>query len=450
MSNNIRYGSVCSGVEAASVAWHSLGWTPAWLSEIAEFQSKVLSYRFPDVPNLGDMTKIAEGISNGTIEAPDILVGGTPCTSFSTAGLRQGMNDPRGQLTLHYVKILEAIDANRKQNGKQPAIALWENVIGVFSDKTNGFGNLLAALAGLDEAIETKTGKWPSAGVVCGPTRRVAWRVLDAKYFGVAARRRRVFVCATSNETVEHSTNLDPTKILAFSKAMQGNPRDCQVSWKDHTTGFTRCFDPSGRFPTCLKHEPNTIGNESSTAFQPGMMARLANQPIDEQSHTIIASINDNLPTVLTTTFQPGLMSRLGKPPSDELSHTLMAKSGSNHQTISSFTPFLDVRRAYDSLIDEQAPTLITFKASNVCITGKQILRRLTPVEYERLQGFPDDWTLIPWKRGYSTDEYRYQAMGNSMAVPVMKWLGMRIDAALTNPGQYNVTTKQINPFDSL
>ena len=143
-------------------------------------------------------------------------------------------------------------------------------------------------------------------------------------------------------------------------------------------------------------------------------------------------------------------MSRLGKPPSDELAQTLMAKSGSNHQTISSFTPFLDVRRDYDSLIDEQAPTLITFKASNICITGKQILRRLTPVEYERLQGFPDDWTLIPWKRGYSTDEYRYQAMGNSMAVPVMHWLGSRIKAALYNPQEFSVTPNKINPFDSL
>ena len=161
----MRYGSVCSGIEAASVAWHPLGWEPQWFSEIEHFPSEVLKYRFPDVPNLGDMTQLNQNpVFN---EQPiDLLVGGTPCQSFSVAGLRKGLADPRGNLMLAFLSIADK---------RRPKWILWENVPGVLS--SNGgrdFGTFLTALGNIGYGF--------------------AYRVLDAQYFGVAQRRRRVFV----------------------------------------------------------------------------------------------------------------------------------------------------------------------------------------------------------------------------------------------------------------
>jgi len=162
----MRYLSVCSGIEAASVAWHDFGWTPVGFSEIDAFPSAVLAHRFPHVPNLGDMTKYKEWpLEPGSI---DILVGGTPCQSFSVAGLRKGLEDPRGSLMLTYLAIAEHF--------RIPTL-LWENVPGVLS--SNGgrdFGAFLGALGELGY-------RW-------------AYRVLDAQHFGVPQRRRRVFVVA--------------------------------------------------------------------------------------------------------------------------------------------------------------------------------------------------------------------------------------------------------------
>jgi len=161
----MKYGSVCSGIEAASVAWHNLGWEPQWFSEIEQFPSDVLKHRFPAVPNLGDMTTINQNpIAD---ERPiDLLVGGTPCQSFSVAGLRKGLADPRGNLMLTFLSIADKL---------RPKWIVWENVPGVLS--SNGgkdFGTFLGALGELGYGF--------------------AYRVLDAQFFGVAQRRRRVFV----------------------------------------------------------------------------------------------------------------------------------------------------------------------------------------------------------------------------------------------------------------
>jgi DNA (cytosine-5)-methyltransferase 1 len=204
----MRFGSVCSGIEAASVAWHPLGWRAAWLSEIDAHASAVLAYRFPNVPNLGDMTGIATMIEARVVDAPDVLVGGTPCQGFSVAGRRGGLADPRGQLTLSYVEILDAIDDARREAGEPECIAVWENVPGVLSMGDNAFGNFLAALAGEDSALEPPGKRWPDAGIVVGPQRAIAWRVLDAQFFGLAQRRKRVFVVASARD------GFDPGEIL--------------------------------------------------------------------------------------------------------------------------------------------------------------------------------------------------------------------------------------------
>ena len=144
----MKYGSVCSGIEAASKAWESLGWKPSWFSEIEPFPSAVLAHHWPEVTNLGDMTKIADAVRAGEVEAPDVLVGGTPCQAFSIAGLREGLSDDRGQLTLSYVELANAIDAKRRERGEPESIIVWENVPGVLSSKDNAFGCFLAGLAG--------------------------------------------------------------------------------------------------------------------------------------------------------------------------------------------------------------------------------------------------------------------------------------------------------------
>lgn len=142
----MRYGSVCSGIEAATCAWHPLGWEADWFAEIEKFPSAVLAHHYPDVPNLGDMTKIAAMIRAGTVSAPDVLVGGTPCQAFSIAGLRGSMEDARGQLTLAFVKLADTIDESRLVRGKPPAIVVWENVPGVLSTADNAFGCILDPL----------------------------------------------------------------------------------------------------------------------------------------------------------------------------------------------------------------------------------------------------------------------------------------------------------------
>ncbi|EJA4992425.1 DNA cytosine methyltransferase, partial [Salmonella enterica] len=196
----MRYGSVCSGIEAASVAWESLGWQPAWFAEIEAFPSAVLATHWPDVTNLGDMTGIAAAVHAGDVEAPDVLVGGTPCQAFSIAGLRNGLADKRGQLSLSYVELANAIDDKRRERGEEEAIIVWENVPGVLSSKDNAFGCFLAGLAGESSELQPTGGKWTHAGCVSGPERTIAWRVLDAQFFGVAQRRRRVFVVASARK----------------------------------------------------------------------------------------------------------------------------------------------------------------------------------------------------------------------------------------------------------
>ncbi len=211
------YGSVCSGIEAASVAWHDLGWTPAWFSEIEAFPSDaVLTHQYPDVENLGDMTCIADRISRGEVFAPDILVGGPPCQSFSHAGLRAGLSDPRGRLTLEYVKLANTIDEVRIAQGDQPCITVWENVPGVLSSKDNAFGCFLGALAGEDCDLVPAGKKWTDAGIVFGPQRAIAWRILNTQYFGLP----NVAVASSLSQVLERGSI--PQKYFLSKKACAG------------------------------------------------------------------------------------------------------------------------------------------------------------------------------------------------------------------------------------
>ena len=334
----MKYGSVCSGIEAASVAWHGLGWHPTWFAEIQPFASAVLKHHHSSVPNLGDMTKIASNIKNGSVAAPDVLVGGTPCQAFSMAGARRSLNDARGGLTLKFVELANAIDQKRKSSGNPPAVILWENVPGVLSTKDNAFGCFLGALCGEAQPLQPAGRKWTNAGIVRGPTRTVVWRVLDAQHFGVAQRRQRVFVVACAG-------GIDPTQVL--------------FEWQTPR----RHIAPR----TATRRKPTALGGKKSGGVEP---------------YFIVGNI-------------------IGRQP-----HNGGNQLGIMPATVSRC---LTVTDRHAVVVEEGA-------------------RYLTPRECERLQGFPDDYTLIPYNKGWASDNARYVALGNSMPVPVMRWIGERIE----------------------
>ncbi len=220
----MKYISICSGIEAASTAWHGLGWTPLAFSEIEPFPSAVLAQRHPNVPNLGDMSKYREWPEELLAEC-ELLVGGTPCQAFSVAGLRKSLDDERGNLSLIYVHLFHHINEIRRKHGRSPAIALWENVPGVLSTKDNAFGCFISGLLGVDDTLETQDGKWPKAGFLGSETVRVGYRVLDAQYFAVAQRRRRVFLVAVPCELVASlGERACPSEILSLRESVLGNP----------------------------------------------------------------------------------------------------------------------------------------------------------------------------------------------------------------------------------
>jgi DNA (cytosine-5)-methyltransferase 1 len=333
----IKYGSVCSGVEAATVAWHSLGWQPQWFSEIEAFPSAVLAHHYPNVPNHGDMTKFKEWN-----DAPiDLLVGGTPCQSFSVAGLRKGLDDPRGNLMLTYLAIAARYS---------PKWLVWENVPGVLS--SNGgrdFGTFLGALGQLGYGF--------------------AYRVLDAQYFGVAQRRRRVFVVGYLGNWRRAAAVLFERQSLSGHSAPSREARE-EIA-QCLTRGVGQRYDPE------TETLPIAFGAQNSATHGASISEHVA--PTLDKSKT---------PAVAFQSSQSGV--RLS-----DTHATLDANNGP---------------RRHNGAVDGLA------------------VRRLTPRECERLQGFPDDYTLIPYRNKLAADGPRYKAMGNSMAVPVMRWIGERIE----------------------
>ncbi|HBM7600269.1 TPA: DNA cytosine methyltransferase [Enterobacter asburiae] len=556
MHKPVSYGSVCSGIEAASVAWHCLGWQPAWFAEIEKFPSAVLAYRWPDVSNLGDMTQIAAAIRAGKIDAPDVLVGGTPCQAFSVAGLRNGLADERGQLTLAFVDLVNAIDEKRREQGKPPVIVVWENVPGVFSSKDNAFGCFLAGLAGESCALESPGKRWSNAGYVLGPERAVAWRVLDAQFFGVAQRRRRVFVVATARG------DIDPAKILFESEGLRRNTppsrKARQIITPDagyrvangshwdgehnphptlnqsfNTGGIgasnQEVFSQRGSGLVCQTQYANelagtlTARHDSSPCIDRGMnvvgtyrMVAFGEYSSDETASTVkardhkdatdlavtysdvsralLAKSNDSMDETLQTyaihgTQDPCTLSNmahtLGRNHGQENAVIAFSSKDSGHDASNNISPTLRAGNSVNGnqnagsppavayafkagqgskahgigYATEQSPTLTSANSGSnqaPAIMQNMAVRRLTPVECERLQGFPDNHTLIPTqkRKQLTAEEYsylrhhrpeltaeqacrlaadgpRYKAIGNSMAVPVMRCIGSRIEEAL-------------------
>ncbi|MCC4983466.1 phage N-6-adenine-methyltransferase [Klebsiella pneumoniae] len=402
------YGSICSGIEAATVAWEPLGWKAAWFSEIEAFPSAVLAERWPEVVNLGDMTKIAAAVRAGEVQAPDVMVGGTPCQAFSIAGLRNGLSDARGQLTLSYVELANAIDDKRIERGEEEAIFVWENVPGVLTSHDNAFGCFLAGLAGESCELEPSGGKWTHSGCVYGPQRTIAWIVKDAQYFGVAQRRKRVFVVASARK------GFDPGQVLFESEGVR---RDTPPS-----------REPQTAVAALTARGVGTCGADDNQAQAGHIIAECANGDI---SHTLKAEGFDGsedgtgrgIPVIAFGGGNTG--------GNIDVAACLTAKGQRIDFEVETFA----VHGTQDPDTNlELAHTLGRNHGQENAISNGVQVRRLMPVECERLQGFPDNHTLISWRGKEATecpDGPRYRAIGNSMAVPVMRWIGERIVSAL-------------------
>ena len=439
----MKFGSVCSGIEAASVAWGPLGWEAAWLSEIEPFPCAVLHHHYPNVPNLGDMTTLPDRIRSGEVEAPDLFCGGTPCQAFSVAGLRQSLGDARGNLSLTFCGIANAIDDVRRAAGKQPAIIFWENVPGVLSTKDNAFGCFLAGLAGDSNPIEAPQGKWKQSGVVVGPERLAVWRVLDAQYFGVAQRRRRVFVISVS---LRHPRAWAIAEsLLPLSEGVRGDTAPSREARKDIPGTIEASLNRSrgAGTPTSAVVAARMVafGEYVDDGTASAMKARdykdatdLVTQPIgiDEERNAAVDYFGTLKARVNSGGFQGAVAFHNRQDPdiSGDITHPIGAQDNG-----------MAVAFAKNQLGEIRTSSIANTLNTNCNPSGRNTpmlhqvmqVRRLTPVERERLQGFPDNYTAIPWRKKPASecpDGPRYKALGNSWAVPVVHWIGKQINAA--------------------
>jgi DNA (cytosine-5)-methyltransferase 1 len=459
----MRFGSVCSGIEAASVAWNPLGWKAAWLSEIEPFPSAVLAHHYPDVPNLGDMTLLPERILSGEVEAPDLFCGGTPCQAFSVAGLRNSLDDARGNLSLTFVGIANAIDHVRSVRRDAPAIIFWENVPGVLSTKDNAFGCFLGALAGEDDPIIPPGEKWTNAGCVYGPQRTVAWRVLDAQYFGVAQRRRRVFVVASAR------ADFDPAAVLFEFDGVRRDTSPSREAGKTIapcvTNGppFSRTGNERVEAEAIVVSRSHWDGDYPHPTLNQSAKGSggvgSSNQEIFSQRGAYLAPAKKwpaDIASTLDTTFgtkqgledqhvnagcplfvpaQSMVVHGTQDPCVSDIAFAQGRNNGGENVLIQpiSIQDVRSVEKAQNGKgwnDDGTAYTVDTHATQGVA--ASMAVRRLTPVECERLQGFPDGYTNIPWrKKDESPDGPRYKALGNSWAVPNVRWIGKRIQESL-------------------
>ena len=494
---NLIYGDVCSGISAASVAFHPLGWRAAWLAEIEPFPARVLHHHYgsgqpvhmpdpdadgideetvtarranlkavsvlptiisPSAPrNLGDMTKIAAMVRAGSVAAPDVLVGGTPCQAFSIAGLRASLGDARGQLSLSFVDLANAIDTARYVRGEPAAVVLWENVPGVLSTADNAFGCFLGALAGEDFPLEPAGGKWTNAGCVYGPQRTVAWRVLDAQYFGVAQRRRRVFVIASARK------GFDPTEVLFEFDGVRRDIAPSRQSGED-VAGTLASRTGGGGFPgsdeacsgyvqpvgpqlTCVSNAEGgkppvflTCSNLAKTVNNQTPLMAFAIAPVAfaQNSRDEVRLMGGDGQIVGALAAQPGMKQTCYI--AQALAFQERGRDGGRSLEVNGDLAYALTAPAGGGRAQER----------NILTQGMAV-RRLTPRECERLQAFPDFHTLIPmsivkparaetmqvngdpvalingqwWKM--SADGPRYKALGNSMCTTVILWLGQQI-----------------------
>ena len=504
----ITYGTVCSGIECVGVAVKPLGWEGVFLSEIEPFPSKLLDVHWPDIPNHGDMTKLAAQVRNLEVPLCDVLVGGTPCQAFSVAGQRQSLDDERGNLTLEFVRLADALDEKRAQYNLSPTIILWENVPGVFSVKDNAFGCFLAALVGADDPVPPvgPKGRWSRAGMVRGPKRAAAWRVLDAQYFGVPQRRERVFVvasagdgfdpseilfesegvrrdspprretgekvarsvetgvgsgssvgeavvpsvyrlCTANTDVIEAAKKVDVTSTLSSRCEAVGNSGTCLVVFDSRQTPVNseHICGPLDVLPThAVAYALTGISN-----YTEGVGSLRAKGGDCGGSESLVAYGGGNtagpinIATTCTTSQQrydfdtdTFVVAYGGSAVSPvEVSTTLGACRHRSDLELETFLVAVtgDITHALNTANNGKGCSEDGTGRGVPLVTNGYSVRRLMPVETERLQGLPDDYTNIPWRnKNDAPDSLRYKAVGNGMAVPVIRWICERIGKYLT------------------
>ena len=373
----MRYLSLFSGIEAATAAWHDWGWECAGVSEIDAFPCEVLKQRYPHIPNLGDITKITEERLN-ELGSVDIVVGGSPCQSFSVAGKRDGLADDRGKLMLEYIRVVGTV---------RPKWFIWENVPGVLSsDNGRAFGTLIREMADIGYSL--------------------CWRVLDAQHFGVPQRRRRVFLVGHLGTDRECAA-----KVLFDPYCLSRNFAKSTQKKKKAATNDGSCLASGNQTAGTILGQHGRLqfaDNQSAFTGNFHVLENVDKHQLSRLNHHIINGRQD---PITSSVAQP------------------LSSDTSGLDNV-----FCDV---YNGSVSDVAPTMTT--ATGITNgSGPKLLqathyniRRLTPVECERLQGFPDNHTRIEW-RGKSEsdcpDGHRYKALGNSMAVPVMRWIGHNIN----------------------
>jgi DNA (cytosine-5)-methyltransferase 1 len=447
----LRYLSVCSGIEAATVAWHPLGFEAVGFSEIEPFARAVLSHHYPDVPLFGDFTTLTEN-DYGAI---DLLVGGTPCQSFSIAGLRKGFADDRGNLALGFIRLAQSA---------KPRWVVWENVPGVLSiDGGRTFGTFLGALA------------------ECGYG--FAYRILDAQYFGVPQRRRRVFVvgylgdwrpaAAVLFERESLQRDITPSRETRQEVAGTFKSRASSGGWGADvdlaSSGYMRPVAGTLGARTCLSRgaQDADCGHLIARTLMGASAkhdAELETYVVDKQKQwpadvacTLNAQYGDKMgledqhalagaplfvpARAYNVTYCDANGRRKDRPNGgmyvNETEQSKTVTAGGDRSTYIAFEPGSIARNAGPSDLRETCSTLRAEMGDNQpAVLTQMAVRRLTPRECERLQGFPDDYTLIPYRGKLAADGPRYKALGNSMHTGTMRWLGERIkkvDAMLTH-----------------
>ena len=379
----MRYVSLFSGIEAASVAWETLGWKPVAFSEVEPFACSVLDRRFPSVPNLGDVCKIDWSDYVGSV---DVLVGGSPCQAFSVAGRRGGLDDPRGQLMLEYVRAVRDL---------HPEWLVWENVPGVLSqDGGRSFGTLLRELED------------------CGYS--LAWRVLDAQFMRVAQRRRRVFLVGHIRAGCAAAVLFERASMSWDSESSREKRQELARSAGLGACGGG-CTGPSwsiaGNVCDCDAKQNGSgvsedCGGASSGNMSPAvcMASSSAKAEISIDCATCLTARQDHDAPIVFKSFAQNVRDEVRFINGDgTIAGALAAQTGAKQQTYV-------LGRISDAV-------------HGAVWSWPYIVRRLTPIECERLQGFPGNWTDL----GGTADAPRYRALGNSMAVPVMQWIGKRI-----------------------
>lgn len=388
----MRYGSVCSGIEAATAAWHHLGWKPSFFSEIEKFPCAVLAHHYPDVPLHGDFTTIGAE-DYGSI---DLLVGGTPCQSFSIAGLRGGLGDDRGNLALEFLRLAQRT---------RPKWLVWENVPGVLS--SNGgrdFGSIIGGM------------------VECGYG--IAYRVLDAQYFGVAQRRRRVFVVGCLGDAASAAA------VLFERHSLQGHPAPRREKGEEVAGWPAQCAPTlNAAFGSKLGLEDQHIRGDVGMFVVAKCLTAGTRQRYDPMTETLIPMHGGGFDVTAFAHQQGGSINlhmnegcalTLQRSQTQAVAYSIMPmNSGKDYKA-----------RETDVAQPIMAGGLVGGNQGGDFVTTASAVRRLTPRECERLQGFPDDFTRIPYRNKPAEqcpDGPRYKALGNSMAVPVMRWIGERI-----------------------